>query len=181
MYLLIIKNMNGHQNDMKWKMFHIEKKQLPHLVKPSEYLGHISRQASKETGLPQGLPVIAAAADKACEVLGSGCLSPDIACLSFGTTATIETTNREYIEIIPFLPSYPSAVPGAYNTEVMIYRGYWMVSWFKNEFCQNEINLAKKKKITPEVLLDKMAVNSAGINGSYAAAVLVSWSKGSRT
>ncbi len=143
--------------DLKWKMFHIEKKQLPRLVKPGEYLGHISRQASKETGLPQGLPIIAAAADKACEVLGSGCISPDIACLSFGTTATIETTNREYVEIIPFLPSYPSAIPESYNTEVMIYRGYWMVSWFKHEFCQNEIDLARKKTITPEVLLDKMA------------------------
>lgn len=143
--------------DLKWKIFHIEKNHLPRLVKPSECLGYISRQASKDTGLPEGLPLIAAAADKACEVLGSGCISPHIACLSFGTTATIETTNRDYVEIIPFLPSYPSAIPGSYNTEVMVYRGYWMVSWFKHEFCQHEINLARKKTIAPEVLLDKMA------------------------
>ena len=143
--------------DFKWQIFHIEKSHLPRLVKPGEYLGYISRHAAKETGLPEGLPLIAAAADKACEVLGSGCISPHIACLSFGTTATIETTNRDYVEIIPFLPSYPSAIPGSYNTEVMVYRGYWMVSWFKHEFCQNEINLARKKTIAPEVLLDKMA------------------------
>jgi len=61
------------------------------------------------------------------------------------------------VEIIPFLPSYPSAVPGSYNTEVMIYRGYWMVSWFKNEFCHNEVNIARKKTIAPEILLDQMA------------------------
>ncbi len=143
--------------DFKWQIFHIEKSHLPRLVRPSEVLGHISRKAAKETGLPEGLPLIAAAADKACEVLGSGCLNPGIACLSFGTTATIETTNRNYVEIIPFLPSYPSAVPGSYNTEVMVYRGYWMVSWFKNEFCQNEINLARKKTMAPEILLDRMA------------------------
>lgn len=144
--------------DMKWKMFPaIRREQLPKLARPSETMGRISKKASSETGIPEGIPVIAAATDKACEVLGSGCLTPDIACLSFGTTATIETTNSKYVEIIPFLPPYPSAVPGAYNTEVMIYRGYWMVSWFKNEFAQNEVMLAKKKGISPEVLLDQMA------------------------
>jgi len=147
----------GSNLDFKWKIFNVEKSHLPRLVKPSECLGHITKQASRETGLPEGLPLIAAAADKACEVLGSGCISPDIACLSYGTQATIETTNKDYVEIIPFLPSYPSAIPGSYNTEVTVYRGYWMVSWFKHEFCQNEINLARKKTIATEVLLDKMA------------------------
>lgn len=148
----------SEKNDFKWKMFpSITKDQLPDLVRPSELLGYISLNASKQTGIPTGVPVFAAAADKACEVLGSGCLSPDIACLSFGTTATIETTNEKYTEIVPFMPPYPSAVPGAYNTEVMIYRGYWMVSWFKNEFAHNEIQLAKKKRIAPEIILDQMA------------------------
>jgi len=154
-------------SDLKWKMFpYISKNQLPNLVKPSELLGYISSKAAITTGIPVGLPVFAAAADKACEVLGSGCLTPDIACLSFGTTATIETTNEQYREIIPLMPPYPSAVPGAYNTEVMIYRGYWMVSWFKNEFAHNEVLLAQKKKIAPEIILDQMASTiSAGSMG----------------
>jgi len=145
------------KNDLKWSMFHIEKEKLPDLVKPSGILGYITSKVSKETGVPAGLPLIAAAADKACEVLGSGCTSPDIACLSFGTTATIETTGSKYTEIIPFMPPYPSAIPGFYNTEVMIYRGYWMVSWFKNEFGHSEVELAKKRKVAPEIILDEMA------------------------
>ncbi len=145
-------------NDLKWKMFpHIDRNQLPKLVKPSEILGYITKGASLKTGIPAGIPVFAAAADKACEVLGSGCMSPDIACLSFGTTATIETTNEKYKEIVPFMPPYPSAIPGSYNTEVMIYRGFWMVSWFKNEFAHSEVLLAKKKNIAPEIILDQMA------------------------
>lgn len=145
------------KNDFKWSMFNIQEDKLSRLVKPSEVLGYISPEASKSTGIPAGLPLIAAAADKACEVLGSGCTTPDIACLSFGTTATIETTGPKYTEIIPFMPPYPSAIPGFYNTEVMIYRGYWMVSWFKNEFAHNEILLAKKRKVAPEIVLDEMA------------------------
>ncbi len=142
--------------DMKWKMFPMDKSVLPDLVQPSYVLGHVTRAASRQTGIPAGLPLFAAAADKACEVLGSGCLTPDTACLSYGTTATIETTNKKYVEVVPFIPPYPSAVPGAYNTEIQIYRGYWMVSWFKQEFGLREVELSKKLKVAPEQLFDQL-------------------------
>ena len=71
-------------------------------------------------------------------MIGAGCLEPHIGCLSYGTTATINTTHRRYIEVIPLIPPYPAAVPGAYSLEIQIYRGYWMVSWFKQEFGQHE-------------------------------------------
>lgn len=144
------------KSDIKWGIFDYDLSLMPSLFKPTEVMGCITKKASRETGIPAGLPVIAAAADKACEVLGSGCLQPNIACLSYGTTATVETTNTRYIEVIPFFPPYPSAVPGAYNTEVMIYRGYWMVSWFKKEFGLREQEIAKKRSIAPEALFDEL-------------------------
>ncbi len=148
----------------KWAgKFHIYRKiipmnmnMLPGLVKPGEILGEITSDASRATGIPKGLPVIAAATDKACEVLGSGCLTPEIACISFGTTATVETTNEKYVEIVPFIPPFPSAVPGSYNTEVMIYRGFWMVTWFIKEFGRIEMDIAKKRKIAAEALFDEL-------------------------
>ncbi|MFO7842510.1 MAG: FGGY-family carbohydrate kinase, partial [Bacteroidales bacterium] len=138
------------------KLFPVEREKLVDLVKPSELLGYITSEASKQTGLPQGLPIIASAADKACEVLGSGCITPETACLSYGTTATIETVNQKYVEVIKFFPSYPSAIPNHFNTEVMIYRGYWMINWFKKEFGHREIELSKKTEKTPEELFDDM-------------------------
>ncbi|MDY6934186.1 MAG: FGGY-family carbohydrate kinase [Spirochaetota bacterium] len=140
-----------------WKRIPMNKDILPSLVKPTEILGYITPQASKETGIPQGLQVIASATDKACEALGAGCLTPEIACISYGTTAIIETTSEKYVEVIPFIPPFPSAVPGAYNTEIMIYRGYWMISWFKKEFGWKEEEIAKKKNIASEKLFDEMA------------------------
>lgn len=143
-------------SDIKWGLFDCDVSLMPSLVKPTELMGHISKKAARETGLPAGLPVIAAAADKACEVLGSGCLKNDTACLSYGTTATVETTTEKYVEIVPFFPPYPSAVPGAYNTEVMIFRGYWMVSWFRREFGLREEQIARNRKIAPEALFDDL-------------------------
>lgn len=138
------------------KLFPIDSSKLVDLVKPSEQIGNLTRQASQQTGFPEDLPVIAAAADKACEVLGSGCISPEIACLSYGTTATIETVNNKYIEVIKHFPSYPSAIPNHFNTEIMIYRGYWMINWFKKEFGHKEIELSKKTGISPEQMFDEM-------------------------
>jgi len=100
--------------------------------------------------------LIAAASDKACEVIGSGCIDPQIACVSYGTTATLNTTHLRYVEVIPLIPPYPSAVPGAYSLETQIQRGYWMVSWFKNEFAQPELEIAKELGIEPEQLFDEM-------------------------
>jgi len=141
---------------MNTNLFPIEPEKLVDLVKPSELLGYITKAASEATGLPEGLPVIASAADKACEVLGSGCISPEIACLSYGTTATIETVNSKYVEVIKHFPSYPSAIPDYFNTEVMIYRGFWMVNWFKREFGHKETEMAKRLDISAEELFDEM-------------------------
>ncbi|MDT8382584.1 MAG: FGGY-family carbohydrate kinase, partial [Brevefilum sp.] len=134
----------------------VEREMLCELVKPTELLGHITKDASDATGIPEGLPLIATAADKATEVIGAGCLEPNIGCLSYGTTATINTTHKKYVEVIPLIPPYPAAVPGAYSLEVQIYRGFWMVSWFKDEFGQVEKREAERLGIEAEVLFDKL-------------------------
>lgn len=144
------------KSSINYKMFPIDKKKLARLVHPSEVIGSITAKASQQTGIPEGLPIIAAAADKACEVLGSGVISPETGCLSYGTTATIETVSNRYLEVVKMFPSYPSAIPHNFNTEVMIYRGYWMIKWFKNEFGYKEVELAKELDKEPEELFDAM-------------------------
>ncbi|CAG0936182.1 xylulokinase [Thermoflexales bacterium] len=143
-------------SDWKWQAVPVDQAWLPDLVPPAQPLGQISRAAAEATGIPLGLPLIAAAADKACEVIGSGALDPHIGCLSYGSSATINTTQHKYVEAIPLIPPYPSAVPQAYSLEIQIYRGYWMVSWFKSEFGHHEQRLADERGITPEELFDEL-------------------------
>jgi len=144
------------RNDWKWQAVPMPKEILPDLVPPTGRLGEITPEAAAATGIPASLPLIAAAADKACEVIGAGCLDPHIGCLSYGTTATINTTHRKYVEVIPLIPPYPAAVPGAYSLEIQIYRGYWMVSWFKQEFGYPEQHLAEERGVEPEELFDDL-------------------------
>jgi sugar (pentulose or hexulose) kinase len=142
--------------DWKWDALPMPPEILPELVHPTEILGEITPEASEATGIPAGLPLVAAAADKACEVIGSGALEPHIGCLSYGTTATINTTHPNYTEVIPLIPPYPSAVPHIYSLEVQIYRGYWMVNWFKREFGLRERQLAAERNVTAEHLFDAL-------------------------
>ncbi len=75
--------------------------------------------------------------------------------LSFGTTATAQTTSRRYYELTPFIPPYPASVKGSYNPEITVFRGYWMVSWFKKEFGAREAIEARERGVSPEVVLDE--------------------------
>jgi len=142
--------------DWKWQALPVKRSMLPNLVKPGEVLGKITVEAAEQTGLKAGTKLIASASDKACEVLGSGCISPDTASLSYGTTATINTNNSKYVEPQAFIPPYPSAIPDHFNSEVMIYRGFWMVNWFKQEFGQNEIEKAQTLGVSAESLFDQL-------------------------
>lgn len=143
-------------SDFKWKALAVKPEQLPRLVAQGGSLGSLGKMAADALGLPAGLRVIAAAADKACEVLGSGVLEPDVAQLSFGTTATINTTQSKYVEVQRMIPPFPAAVPGLYNTEIQIYRGFWMVSWFKREFAHREQLRADELGVPAETLFDDL-------------------------
>jgi sugar (pentulose or hexulose) kinase len=142
--------------DWKWAALPIKREQLPELVPAGGVLGPITEQAARETGIPVGLPLISAGADKACEVLGSGCLEPTTGSLSYGTTATYNTVDDRYLEVIRQVPAYPAAVPGLYNSETIVQRGYWMVNWFKREFGQPEQSLAAQRGVKPEALFDDL-------------------------
>jgi sugar (pentulose or hexulose) kinase len=143
--------------DWKWRVLStIDLAMMPELIPTSGILGTITTPAARATGIPEGLPLVAAAADKACEVIGSGSLESNIGCLSYGTTATINVTHKKYVEPIPLIPPYPSAVPGYYTVEVQVFRGYWMVNWFKQQFGYPERREAAKSGLSPEELFDKL-------------------------
>jgi len=168
----------ANKKDWKWQALPMDPRILPELIPQGQVLGEITPGAAEATGIPARLPLIAAAADKACEVLGAGALEPNVACLSFGTTATINTTHSKYIEVIPLIPPYPSAVPKPYNFEIQIFRGYWMVSWFKNEFGLREQRLAADKGVEPEVLFDELVRSVPA--GSQGLVLQPYWSPGLR-
>ncbi len=146
--------------DWRWPALSLRPEQMPDLAPVGAQLGTICAEAATATGIPVDLPVIAAAADKASGNLGSGSLSQNVGAISYGTTATIAIRSPRYFEAVPLGPAYPSAAPGLWDCEVQIFRGYWMVGWFRDEFADREKAEAARRNITPESLFDEL-VDSA--------------------
>lgn len=143
--------------DWKWQALAVDPRTLPDLVVPGRPLGTVCASAAAHTGLPLGVPVIAGGSDKACEVLGSGCLEPHQGCIGYGTTATLNVDSGRYVEPVRLVPPYPSAQPGRYNLEYQVFRGFWMVTWFKEQFAHIERQQAAERGLEPEQLLEALA------------------------
>jgi sugar (pentulose or hexulose) kinase len=74
------------------------------------------------------------------------------------------------------MPPYPAPIPGHYNPEIEIFRGYWMITWFKNEFAHKEVAIAKQKGIVPEKELDNLLKKAPA--GSMGLVVQPYWGPG---
>ena len=154
------------EKDWKWRAMPIRPEMLPKVSPAGSALGEITAAAADATGIPKGLPLIASGSDKACEVLGTGCIDNETGSLSYGSLATLNITSDKYLEAIPFYPAYPGVIPNTFNVEMMVQRGYWMVSWFKKEFGLQEEQSAAKQDLSPESLFDALLVKvPAGCEG----------------
>lgn len=64
------------------------------------------------------------------------------------------------------MPSYPAVLKDYYNPEVQIFRGYWMISWFKKNFAQHlEKRAAEEGKSVEEMMNEEIASIPAGSDG----------------
>lgn len=154
------------ENDLTRCLYDVPQEKLYELVPSGDVIGYITKEAAELSGAPEGLPLIATGADKACETLGLSVASPEKASISFGTSSTIEMYSENYFEPQQFLPSYPSVINKAWNPEIQVFRGFWMLNWFIKEFADKDKAEAQEMGISPEELLNRRAAEvPAGCNG----------------
>lgn len=143
-------------SNVRWQVFGVEREKLCDLVPVGLVIGKITSEASYLTGLPYGTPLYASASDKACEVLGNGCLDEEYSTISYGTACTVDLVHDKYINSEPFLPAYQAPIKGFYDMEVQIYRGFWMLKWFSDNFSSDlEKRIAKERGVSVENIFDQ--------------------------
>ena len=148
------KHRRWDKNGLTRCLYDIPQDKLCDTVPSGEVIGYISPEASALSGIPAGLPLIATGADKACETLGLSVTEPGKAAVSFGTSATVEFASKRYYEPTPFMPAYPAVPNDLYHGEIQLWRGYWMLTWFKENFAQEECRRAEELGVSAESLLD---------------------------
>lgn len=143
-------------NSLECKLMPLEEDKRHKVVESGKIIGCLKKDTADELGLPEGLPLVGCGSDKACETIGVGVVDSSLASLSFGTTATIEVCSNKYFEYKKLFPAYCGILPNTWLSELEIFRGYWMISWFKEELCQFECKQAKELGVIPEKILDKL-------------------------
>ena len=151
--------------DWRWQALGLTAAKLPKVVPAGKLLGQLTVEAAEKLGLPAGLALVAAGADKACEVLGAGCINSSQGALSFGTTATYNTVSRHYLSLNPPMPPYPSLLPRQYCLETQIPQGFALVNYFKQQIAAPEIAAAQQGCDWLAVLEDWLISSPVGANG----------------
>ncbi len=154
------------EKDLTFPVYGLDLKYMIPICSPGDVVGTISAECALQTGLPVGLKVIASGSDKGCETVGVGCVDTNVASVSFGTTSTVQFSTKKYFEPEKFMPAYPAVLKDYYNPEVQIFRGYWMISWFKQNFARHlEKRAEEMGRSVEEIMNEEIESVSAGSDG----------------
>lgn len=140
---------------------------LPPVREPGTLLGRVHRQTAEETGLKEGTPVVVGGADTQLGLVGIGQVEPGQFTIVGGTfwQQTVGV-DRPLIDPQSRLRTLCHALPGQWMLEgIGFYSGLTM-RWFRDAFCQYEIEQARQSRQDPYVLMEQAALGvPPGSNG----------------
>jgi sugar (pentulose or hexulose) kinase len=139
----------------KWN---IPREMLFELQMPGDIAGYVTREASEASGIPEGLPVVATANDKAVEALGSGSLDDRSALISLGTYIASMVHGPENLKTPTEFWTNFACVPDRYLYESHgIRRGMWTLTWFLDLLGEEFAAAAAAAGISREQYLEREA------------------------
>jgi sugar (pentulose or hexulose) kinase len=138
--------------------FNVPRKHLVDLVNPGSILGYVTDDASSQTGIPAGIPVVATANDKAVEALGAGLLPGSTGLVSLGTYIGGMVYGAHNIKDAQSFFTNMASIPNRYLYESGgIRQGMWTVSWFRDLFGKELADTARARGTSPEEVLNQEA------------------------
>jgi xylulokinase len=113
---------------------------VPTIIPSGSIAGTVTESASQATGLPPGLPVIAAGGDQPCGILGAGVIEPGVLGINGGTSCTNELLS----------PALPKRAKADYHIEISPTGNYIvencipsggsaLMNWYKQHFGNREL------------------------------------------
>ena len=140
---------------------------LPPVRESGTLLGRVHGRAARETGLKEGTPVVVGGADTQLSLVGLGQMEPGQFTIVGGSfwqhtvgvaTPLIDPQSR--------LRTLCHTNPGQWMLEgIGFYCGLTM-RWFRDAFCEREVELAQRLNQDPYVLMEQMALKvPPGSNG----------------
>ncbi len=145
----------------------VTREMLFELQMPCDVAGHVTPAAAAATGIPEGVPVVTTANDKAVEALGSGPLGETTALVSLGTYIAAMVHGRENRKTPTHFWTNFACIPNRYLYESHgVRRGMWTLSWFLDLLGEETAERAESLGLSRERYLEREAeVVPAGSDG----------------
>ena len=144
----------------------IDKSYLGKVYESTEVTGHISQQASQLTGLAESTLVVGGAGDNAAAAVGTGVVADGRAFTTIGTSGVVFAhTDKLAIDPKGRVHTFCCAVPGAWHVMGVTQAAGLSLKWFRDTFCQAEIETAASMGVDPYDLLNtEAALSPIGAN-----------------
>ena len=139
----------------------IDENLLGKMNESCEVTGEVSEEAAKLTGLKPGTPVVGGAGDNAAAAVGTGVVENGRAFVTIGTSGVIFAhTDKMVIDPEGRVHTFCAAVPGAYTVMSCTLSAGGSLQWFRNNFCESEMAVAKNLGVDPYELMTSQAEKS---------------------
>ncbi len=128
--------------------------QLPEIREPGERIGNILPNVARELGLSTETIVSTGALDQACGTIGAGNIKPGIITENIGAALAIcATLEKPKFDEKKRMPIFYHAIPDTYMAHTFSIGGM-ALRWFRDAFCQSEVDVANLVNISSYQLID---------------------------
>ena len=131
----------GDWSDEVVNHLRIEKRHLLPIRLPSEILGTVTKEASDQTGLAEGTPVLVGGADYPVALLGSGVCKPGLASEVAGTSCIITLVTEK--PVLDLEISNIGTPEGNWGGFVLLETGGDAARWARRTFHNNELSYSQ--------------------------------------
>lgn len=133
---------------------------MPEVKESTEVIGHVTSRAAIETGLEEGIPVIAGGNDSAVASFAMDVVQPGNTSLDIGNASNIGMCINKPVSC-RFCNLYHHVVPKMWIIQVYSATTGAALRWFKEELAELESITAEKMNWNPFMLLDAQAALAA--------------------
>ena len=138
----------------------IDRALLADMHESVDITGGVTPETANLTGLRAGTPVVGGAGDNAAAAVGTGVVETGRAFTTIGTSGVI-FAHADTVSIDPQgrVHTFCSAVPGKWTVMSCTLAAGGSLQWFRNNFCQAEIEAAALMEADPYELMTTQAMN----------------------
>jgi len=137
---------------------------LPEIVYPKDVVGYLNKTAAEDTGLPDGLPIVAGTTDTAIEALGSGAIYPGQGVVKLATAGNANVVSAR-AHPHEHLFNYYHVVPGRWYILTGTNSCASAHKWLKDQFFRLEMKQSKTSEETFLIMDDLAKTIQPGCDG----------------